>query len=118
MNDLFFISVISLTPQTTRNGSEDFHRKANKVKLWNSLELSNTLTIDNVTVDHTGEYTCTASSGRMEKSASAFLKVYGKTRAHAQTSRTLRVLETHTLRKDLNPLLNAVKPKVDGFVCL
>ncbi|CAL8394781.1 unnamed protein product [Boreogadus saida] len=63
---------------TTKNGSEDFHKKANKVRLWNSLELSNTLTVDNVTVDHTGEYTCTASSGQMEKSASAFLKVYEK----------------------------------------
>uniref|UniRef100_A0A8C5CUV5 receptor protein-tyrosine kinase n=1 Tax=Gadus morhua TaxID=8049 RepID=A0A8C5CUV5_GADMO len=57
---------------------KDFHKKANKVRLWNSLELSNTLTVDNVTVDHTGEYTCTASSGQMEKSASAFLKVYEK----------------------------------------
>lgn len=49
-----------------------------KKKLWNSLELSNTLTVENVTVDHTGEYTCTASSGQMEKSASASLKVYEK----------------------------------------
>uniref|UniRef100_A0AAQ5ZES3 receptor protein-tyrosine kinase n=1 Tax=Amphiprion ocellaris TaxID=80972 RepID=A0AAQ5ZES3_AMPOC len=39
--------------------------------------LSNTLIVENVTVDHTGEFTCTASSGQMEKSASAFLKVYG-----------------------------------------
>lgn len=50
------------------------HRK----KLWNSLELSNTLTVENVTVEHTGEFTCTASSGQMEKSASVFLKVYGE----------------------------------------
>ncbi|CAL8306994.1 unnamed protein product [Lota lota] len=63
---------------TTRNGSDDFHTKAHKLKLWNSLELSNTLTVDNVTVNHTGEYSCTASSGQMEKSTSAFLKVYEK----------------------------------------
>ncbi|XP_029002975.1 vascular endothelial growth factor receptor 2 isoform X2 [Betta splendens] len=49
-----------------------------KKKLWSSLELSNTLIMDNVTVNHTGEYTCTASSGQMEKSASANLKVYEK----------------------------------------
>ncbi|CAL8256237.1 unnamed protein product [Merluccius merluccius] len=63
---------------TTTNGSEDFHTTANKHKKWNSLELSNTLTVSNVTLNHTGEYTCTASSGRMEKSTSAFLKVYEK----------------------------------------
>lgn len=50
---------------------------SHKKKLWNSLELSNTLTVENVTVDHTGEFICTASSGQMEKTASAFLKVYG-----------------------------------------
>uniref|UniRef100_A0A3Q4AUQ2 receptor protein-tyrosine kinase n=1 Tax=Mola mola TaxID=94237 RepID=A0A3Q4AUQ2_MOLML len=49
-----------------------------KKKLWNSLELSHTLIVDNVTVDHTGKYTCAVSSGLMEKSASAFLKVYKK----------------------------------------
>uniref|UniRef100_A0A7N8XBW3 receptor protein-tyrosine kinase n=1 Tax=Mastacembelus armatus TaxID=205130 RepID=A0A7N8XBW3_9TELE len=43
-----------------------------------TISLSNTLIVENVTVDHTGEYTCTASSGQMEKSASAFLKVYEK----------------------------------------
>ncbi|KAG7263218.1 hypothetical protein CRUP_036224, partial [Coryphaenoides rupestris] len=63
---------------TTTNGSDDFHTVANKQKLWNSLELSSKLTVDNVTVNHTGEYTCTASSGQMERSASAFLKVYEK----------------------------------------
>lgn len=60
--------------QTSVNGSKTPHKK----KLWNSLELSNTLIVENVTVDHTGEYTCTASSGQMEKSASTFLKVYGR----------------------------------------
>lgn len=49
-----------------------------KKKLWSSLELSNTLIVENVTVEHTGEYTCTASSGQMEKAASAYLKVYGR----------------------------------------
>ncbi|KAA8589807.1 hypothetical protein FQN60_013172 [Etheostoma spectabile] len=63
---------------TAVNGSRTSHSTPHKKKLWNSLELSNTLIVENVTVDHTGEYTCTASSGQMEKSASAFLKVYEK----------------------------------------
>ncbi|XP_051233155.1 vascular endothelial growth factor receptor 2 isoform X2 [Dicentrarchus labrax] len=63
---------------TSVNGSRPTHATPHKKKLWNSLEMSNTLVVENVTVDHTGEYTCTASSGLMEKSASAFLKVYEK----------------------------------------
>ncbi|XP_078115837.1 vascular endothelial growth factor receptor 2 isoform X2 [Sander vitreus] len=63
---------------TSVNGSKTSHSTPHKKKLWNSLELSNTLIVENVTVDHTGEFTCTASSGQMEKSASAFLKVYEK----------------------------------------
>ncbi|XP_008297578.1 vascular endothelial growth factor receptor 2 isoform X1 [Stegastes partitus] len=63
---------------TSVNGSPSSHAVSHKKKLWNSLELSNTLIVENVTVDHTGEFTCTASSGQMEKSASAFLKVYEK----------------------------------------
>ncbi|GLD65528.1 vascular endothelial growth factor receptor 2 isoform X1 [Lates japonicus] len=63
---------------TSVNGSRPTHETPHKRKLWNSLELSNTLTVENVTVDHSGEYTCTASSGQMEKSASAVLKVYEK----------------------------------------
>ncbi|XP_075895260.1 vascular endothelial growth factor receptor 2 isoform X2 [Nelusetta ayraudi] len=54
------------------------HGTPHKKKLWNSLELSNTLVVDNVTVDHTGEFTCTASSGLMEKSATASLQVFEK----------------------------------------
>ncbi|XP_068449123.1 vascular endothelial growth factor receptor 2 isoform X2 [Clinocottus analis] len=63
---------------TSVNNSRPSHATPHKKKLWNSLELSNTLTVENVTVDHTGEFTCTASSGKMEKSASAFLKVFEK----------------------------------------
>ncbi|XP_069555342.1 vascular endothelial growth factor receptor 2 isoform X1 [Brachyistius frenatus] len=63
---------------TSVNGSRPSHKVSHKEKLWNSLRLSNTLTIENVTVDHSGEFTCTASSGQMDKSASAFLKVYEK----------------------------------------
>ncbi|XP_029355293.1 vascular endothelial growth factor receptor 2 isoform X2 [Echeneis naucrates] len=63
---------------TSVNGSRASHATPHKKKLWNSLELSNTLIVENVTVDHSGEYTCTASSGKMEKSASAVLKVYEK----------------------------------------
>lgn len=59
------------------NGSRTTYTTPHKKKLWNSLELSNTLKVENVTVDHSGEYTCTASSGLMEKRASAFVKVYG-----------------------------------------
>lgn len=70
------ISDVCLLHQTSMNGCT--HATNHKKKLWNSLELSNTLIVENVTVDHTGEYTCTASSGQMEKSASAFLKVYGR----------------------------------------
>lgn len=60
------------------NGSRTTYTTPHKKKLWNSLELSNTLIVENVTVDHTGEYTCTASSGLMKKSASAFVKVYSR----------------------------------------
>ncbi|XP_019752318.1 vascular endothelial growth factor receptor 2 isoform X1 [Hippocampus comes] len=65
-------------PLMVGNGSKAAHMTPHKKKLWDSLELSNKLVVDNVTVEHTGEYTCTASSGAMEKRASAFLKVYEK----------------------------------------
>ncbi|XP_013889993.1 vascular endothelial growth factor receptor 2, partial [Austrofundulus limnaeus] len=60
------------------NGLRLSHTVSQKKKLWNSLELSNTLIVENVTVNHTGEFTCVASSGQMEKRASAYLKVYEK----------------------------------------
>lgn len=63
---------------TSVNGSRLTYATPHKKKLWDSLELSNTLIVENVTVDHTGEYTCTAFSGQMEKKASAFLTVYEK----------------------------------------
>ena len=69
---------LALSCQTSLNGSSEPHAKPHKKKLWNSLELSNELEVHNVSVDHAGEYTCSASSGQMEKSASAFLKVYGR----------------------------------------
>lgn len=69
---------MSLSCQTAVNGSRQTHATPHKKRLLNSLELSNTLIVENVTVDHSGEYTCTASSGQMEKSATAFLKVYGR----------------------------------------
>uniref|UniRef100_A0A4W5KVF5 receptor protein-tyrosine kinase n=1 Tax=Hucho hucho TaxID=62062 RepID=A0A4W5KVF5_9TELE len=43
-----------------------------------SLELSNTLIVENVTSNYTGKYTCTASSGKMVKTASASLVVFEK----------------------------------------
>ncbi|AWP11217.1 putative vascular endothelial growth factor receptor 2 [Scophthalmus maximus] len=63
---------------STGNGSRLTHSTFHKKKLWNSLELSNTIVVENVTVEHSGEYTCSVSSGQMEKSASASLKVYEK----------------------------------------
>ncbi|KAM9384280.1 vascular endothelial growth factor receptor 2 isoform 3-T3 [Pholidichthys leucotaenia] len=63
---------------TSVNGSRLFHTVSYKKKLWNTLELSNTITVDSVTMDHTGDYSCTASSGQMEKSASVYLKVFEK----------------------------------------
>ncbi|XP_072294427.1 vascular endothelial growth factor receptor 2 isoform X2 [Eucyclogobius newberryi] len=63
---------------TSENASKVIHTTPHKKKLWNSLELSNTLTVENVSVEHSGDYTCWASSGRMEKMATATLKVYEK----------------------------------------
>lgn len=62
------------------NGSRPRYVTPHKEKLWNSLELSQTLIVDNVTVDHTGKYTCAVSSGLMDKSASVSLKVYSRCR--------------------------------------
>ncbi|XP_073709188.1 vascular endothelial growth factor receptor 2 [Garra rufa] len=55
-----------------------YETKSYKKKLWNSLELSNTLIVENVTLNDTGEYVCTASSGQMQKIAKAALIVYEK----------------------------------------
>ncbi|XP_035270609.1 vascular endothelial growth factor receptor 2 isoform X1 [Anguilla anguilla] len=51
-----------------------FHKK----KLWDSLELSSALILENVTINDTGEYVCSASSGQMSKSSRATLVVYEK----------------------------------------
>ncbi|KAJ8397526.1 hypothetical protein AAFF_G00438020 [Aldrovandia affinis] len=57
------------------NSSETrFHKK----KLWDSLELSSTLILENVTTENTGDYVCSASSGQMAKSSTASLVVYKK----------------------------------------
>ncbi|CAL1592983.1 unnamed protein product [Knipowitschia caucasica] len=63
---------------TSENASKVIHTTPRKKKLWNSLELSNTLTVEDVSVQHSGEYTCSASSGRMKKNATAILVVYEK----------------------------------------
>ncbi|XP_018588674.2 vascular endothelial growth factor receptor 2 isoform X1 [Scleropages formosus] len=52
--------------------------RSHKKKLWNSLELSSTLIVDNVTLNDTGEYKCSASSGQMDKTSMATLFVYEK----------------------------------------
>lgn len=58
------------------NLDSGFHTVPHKKKLWDSLELSNTLIVENVTLAHSGVFTCTASSGQMEKSTSAYLTVF------------------------------------------
>uniref|UniRef100_A0A9J7XZ01 receptor protein-tyrosine kinase n=1 Tax=Cyprinus carpio carpio TaxID=630221 RepID=A0A9J7XZ01_CYPCA len=77
--------MLNCTAHTELNVGIDFqwtfpHEKTRsyKKKLWNSLELSNTLIVENVTVNDTGEYICTASSGQMQKIARAPLIVYEK----------------------------------------
>ncbi|XP_058495150.1 vascular endothelial growth factor receptor 2 isoform X1 [Solea solea] len=58
--------------------SRNYSTSPQKIKLWNSQKLLNTLKVENVTVDHSGEYTCSASSGHMVKSATVSLKVFEK----------------------------------------
>lgn len=87
------------------NGSRPRYVTPYKKKLWNSLELSHTLIVDNVTVDHTGKYTCTVSSGLMEKSASAFLKVYSR----------CRNIPTNAFHSEILPFLNAKRPFLTLF---
>uniref|UniRef100_A0A4W5KI91 receptor protein-tyrosine kinase n=1 Tax=Hucho hucho TaxID=62062 RepID=A0A4W5KI91_9TELE len=72
--------VLNCTAYTELNVAMDFtwtHPISLK-KLWSSLELSNTLIVENVTSNYTGKYTCTASSGKMVKTASASLVVFEK----------------------------------------
>uniref|UniRef100_A0A672LZ10 receptor protein-tyrosine kinase n=1 Tax=Sinocyclocheilus grahami TaxID=75366 RepID=A0A672LZ10_SINGR len=76
--------MLNCTVHTELNVGIDFqwtfpHEKVSNLfrKLWNSLELSNTLIVENVTVNDTGEYICTASSGQMQKIGRAALIVYG-----------------------------------------
>ncbi|XP_021455084.1 vascular endothelial growth factor receptor 2 isoform X1 [Oncorhynchus mykiss] len=73
--DFTWTHPISLAPV---NGSGRTYTTSHKKKLWSSLELSNTLTVENVTGNYTGKYTCTASSGKMVKTASASLVVFEK----------------------------------------
>ncbi|CAB1332082.1 unnamed protein product [Coregonus sp. 'balchen'] len=73
--DFTWTHPISLAPV---NGSVRTYTTSHKKKLWNSLELSNTLIVENVTGNYTGKYTCTASSGQMVKTASASLVVFEK----------------------------------------
>ncbi|XP_061094805.1 vascular endothelial growth factor receptor 2 isoform X2 [Conger conger] len=57
------------------NASETrFHKK----KLWDSLELSSALILDNVSISDSGDYVCSASSGQMTKTSRATLVVYEK----------------------------------------
>ncbi|XP_060773450.1 vascular endothelial growth factor receptor 2 isoform X2 [Neoarius graeffei] len=69
-------------PQDKRNPNHfprrHYETKPHKEKLWNSLHLTNTLILENVTINDTGEYVCTASSNKMVKSSQAYLMVYEK----------------------------------------
>ncbi|TSN30195.1 Vascular endothelial growth factor receptor 2 [Bagarius yarrelli] len=69
-------------PQDKRNPNQPTRRhyetKPHKKKLFDSLELTNTLILENVTVNDTGEYLCIASSSKMAKSSHASLIVYEK----------------------------------------
>ncbi|KAJ8277103.1 hypothetical protein GJAV_G00071510 [Gymnothorax javanicus] len=49
-----------------------------KRKLWDSLVLSSSLILENVSLSDTGDYICSASSGQMTKSSRATLVVYEK----------------------------------------
>lgn len=63
--------------QSTNTSMSRAKLQSHKKKLWNSLELSNTFIIDNVTMDDAGKYTCIASSGGMTKTSSVTVIVYG-----------------------------------------
>ncbi|KAM9435384.1 vascular endothelial growth factor receptor 2 isoform 2-T2 [Clarias gariepinus] len=69
-------------PQDKRNPNPSKQRlyetKSYKKKLWNSLELTNMLILENITINDTGEYVCTVSSSKMVKSNRSFLMVYEK----------------------------------------
>ncbi|MGH0154255.1 UNVERIFIED_CONTAM: hypothetical protein FKN15_033628, partial [Acipenser sinensis] len=82
--------VLNCTAKTEFNVGIDFKWKypaskenrsvsdTNKKKSLKVLELSSTLTVLNITLNDTGDYICTASSGRMEKTNKTTLKVYAK----------------------------------------
>ncbi|KAM9763174.1 vascular endothelial growth factor receptor 2 isoform 1-T1 [Menidia menidia] len=88
------------------SGWRQSHTVSHKKKLWKSLELSNTVIVDSVTMDHNGEFTCTASSGKMEKSATASLKVYEKPFIEMQEP-LMKVLEANV--GDQTPTVIPVK---------
>uniref|UniRef100_A0A8C1ZGE0 receptor protein-tyrosine kinase n=1 Tax=Cyprinus carpio TaxID=7962 RepID=A0A8C1ZGE0_CYPCA len=74
--------MLNCTAHTELNVGIDFqwifpHEKFHK-NIVHFSELSNTLIVKNVTVNDTGEYICTASSGQMQKIARAVLIVYEK----------------------------------------
>ncbi|XP_023679444.1 vascular endothelial growth factor receptor 2 isoform X2 [Paramormyrops kingsleyae] len=52
--------------------------RPHKKRMMSSLELSNMLVLENVTLNHTGEYTCSAYSGQMVKNSTASVMVYEK----------------------------------------
>ncbi|KAI5090429.1 vascular endothelial growth factor receptor 2 precursor [Silurus meridionalis] len=71
-----------ILPQDKRNPNQSKRRhydtRPHKKKLGNSLELSNILILENITINDTGDYVCTASSRKMSKSSRASLIVYEK----------------------------------------
>ncbi|XP_072538762.1 vascular endothelial growth factor receptor 2 [Salminus brasiliensis] len=84
---------------TNRSAQAHYETKSYKKKLWNSLELSNLLIIENVTLNNIGEYICTASSGQMVKTAQAALIVYEKPFI-ALNDQWVRVVDANTGQRE------------------
>ncbi|XP_076873231.1 vascular endothelial growth factor receptor 2 [Brachyhypopomus gauderio] len=86
-------------PWRNANRSRHYETRSNKKKLWNSLEMSSLLLIENVTTSDTGEYICTASSGHMIKTARASLVVYEKPFI-ALNEQRLRTVDVNTGQRE------------------
>ncbi|XP_066532939.1 vascular endothelial growth factor receptor 2 [Hoplias malabaricus] len=90
-------------PQHRGNASPSirtvYETRSYKKKLWNSLEMSNLLIMENITINDIGEYICTASSGQMSKTAKASLIVYEKPFI-ALSDQGVRVVDVNTGQRE------------------
>lgn len=73
-----FLSFLSWQRNPNQATRRNYDTKPHRTKLFDSLEMTNTLILENVTLNDTGEYVCTASSSKMIRSSHASLVVYGK----------------------------------------